>query len=69
LAANFFLLRSEFPPAVIASSRAEQYCLAIKHGLRLETQPLVDLLAGSLLESLHYCLGEKAPAAAFHILD
>ncbi|HVN78808.1 MAG TPA: Fic family protein, partial [Terriglobia bacterium] len=68
LAANFFLLRAGFPPAIIASSRADHYCSAIDHGLRLETQPLVDLLAGSLLESLHYCLGEKAPAAAFHIL-
>ncbi len=68
LAANFFLLRAEFPPAVIASSRADQYCSAIEHGLRLETQPLVDLLAGSLLESLQYCLGETAPASAFQIL-
>jgi hypothetical protein len=68
LAANFFLLRAEFPPAVITSSRSDQYCSAIEHGLSLETQPLVDLLAGSLLESLHYCLGERAPASAFQIL-
>ena len=68
LAANFFLFRAEFPPAVIASSRTDQYCFAIKKALRLETQDLIDLLVGSVLESLHYCLGEKTPASAFQIL-
>jgi len=68
LAANFFLLRSDFPPAVIAADRAEQYRSAIGNALKMDTQPLVDLLAASVLESLCHCLGEAAQTLAFTIL-
>jgi hypothetical protein len=68
LAANFFLLRAGFPPAFIPPSRTGQYSVAIEKALRLETQSLVDLWAGSLLESLLYCLGETPTPSAFQIL-
>lgn len=69
LAANLFLLRNEFPPAPIASSRAGEYHTSITSAFKFHTQPLIDLLADSVLESLCYCLGETTPLPKFLILQ
>jgi Fic family protein len=53
---NFYLLRAQYPPAIIPVSRAAEYRLAIKYALGFHTQPLVDLLADSVRESLRCCL-------------
>ncbi|PYV42691.1 MAG: hypothetical protein DMG06_13135 [Acidobacteria bacterium] len=55
---NFFLLGADYPPAVISSGGASQYAIAIQNSLRFHTQPLIDLLADSVLQSLQFCLGE-----------
>ncbi len=69
LASNFFLLRAGYPPALIKAAKASQYAIAIEQALRFHTQPLIDLLTDSLLESLQYCLGEPFHPAKLPILQ
>jgi Fic family protein len=69
LFANFFLLRADYPPAIVSSERASQYAIAIQNSLRFHTQPLIDLLADSVLRSFQFCLGEPSPPAGLPILQ
>jgi Fic family protein len=60
LFANFFLLKSGYPPAILPSTKAPQYAAAIQNSFRFHTQPLIDLLTEAVLQGLLYCLAEPA---------
>ncbi|MEW5978149.1 MAG: Fic family protein [Acidobacteriota bacterium] len=68
LFSNFYLLRSGYPPAIIPSAKASQYAIAMQNSLRFHTQPLIDLLADSLRQTLAFCLDEACPPS-FTILQ
>lgn len=68
LFSNFFLLRADYPPAVISSEKSSQYAIAIQNSLKFHTQPLIDLLADSVLQSFRFCLEEPSHPAELRIL-
>jgi Fic family protein len=68
LFANFFLLKTGYPPAIIPSARAGQYAAAIQNSFRFHTQPLIDLLTEAVLQGLQYCLAEPAGPPQLQIL-
>jgi len=68
LFANFFLLKSGYPPAIIPSDKAPQYAAAIQNSFRFHTQPLIDLLTEAVLQGLRYCLAEPTGPPQLHII-
>ena len=68
LASSFFLLKAGYPPAVIPAARVDDYRLAIENALALLTQPLVDLMADSVLDSLCFCVGGSSDPQTFRVL-
>ncbi len=52
LAASFFTLRQELPPIIIKPERKTEYDAALGESLRMNTQPMVELVAGSIEQSL-----------------
>jgi Fic family protein len=52
LAASLFTLRQELPPIIIKPARKADYDRALNEGLRMNTQPMVDLVAISIEQSL-----------------
>ena len=69
LFSNFFLLKAGYPPAIIDPCKGSQYAMAIQNSLRFHTQPLIDLLAESVHQSLFYCLDEPPPAPGLTVLQ
>lgn len=68
LCSNFFLLKAGYPPAVIPTSKASQYAIAIQNSLRFHTQPIIDLIAEAVAQSLARCLGEPLPPPKLNVL-
>lgn len=54
LAASLFTLRRELPPLIIRPDRAQAYRAAVSEGMRMNTTPMVELLA----EVIETALGE-----------
>lgn len=52
LAASLFTLRRALPPIIISRDRADTYYRALLTGFQMATQPLVELIAQSLGETL-----------------
>lgn len=52
VAASLFTLRNELPPVIIKPERAPEYRDALDEGRRMNTQPMVELVAGAIEESL-----------------
>lgn len=48
IAAQLFLLREGWPPAIVRSELEADYRRAILHAMHMDTQPIVDLLAQSV---------------------
>lgn len=60
LLSNFFLLRADYPPAVISPAKASQYAIAIQNSLRFDTQLMIDLITEAVDQGLAYLLDEPA---------
>lgn len=69
LFSSFFLLKAGYPPAVIPANQAGQYSLAIQSSLRLDTQPIIDLISDATDWSLRRCLGESAAPPRLKVLS
>ncbi len=54
--ANFFVLRSGFPPAIIRVKDAEAYRRAVDAGLAMDTSPLTTLIANAVQRVLDFSL-------------
>jgi hypothetical protein len=52
VAASLFTMRRGLPPLIIAPANARQYHDAVNEGRRMNTQPLVDLLAIAVEQAL-----------------
>jgi Fic family protein len=52
LTASFFTLRQGLPPIIIKPERRTAYDAALSESLRTNTQPMVELVAGSIEQSL-----------------
>jgi Fic family protein len=61
LVSGFFLLKAGYPPAIVPPDTAGQYDVAVHEALRLQTQPIIDLITETVEHSLAYLLGEPAP--------
>jgi hypothetical protein len=53
-AASLFTMRSGLPPMIFKPDRASAYLAALSEGLRMNTRPMVELIA----EAIEVCLGE-----------
>ena len=69
LFSNFFLLKAGYPPAVIPTSQASEYALAVERALRFDTQPIIDLIADATDRSLRWCLGEPPAPPKLKVLS
>lgn len=52
IAASLFTLRQELPPIIIKPDKRSAYLAALNEGLQMNTQPMVELVAGSIEQSL-----------------
>ena len=52
VAASLFTLRSDLPPLVIKSEMNADYLLALDEAIRMNTKPMVELLAWAVAETL-----------------
>ena len=52
VAASLFTLRSDLPPLVIKSEMNSGYLLALDEAIRMNTKPMVELLAWAVVETL-----------------
>ncbi|MBI3651845.1 MAG: Fic family protein [Acidobacteria bacterium] len=52
IAASLFLLRSELPPLIFKPEQDAAYTAARREGLHLNTQPMVELIAASVEQTL-----------------
>jgi Fic family protein len=68
LFSGFFLLKAGYPPAIIPPDRAGQYAVAIHKALRLQTQPIIDLITEAVEHSLAYLLDEPAAPPKLTVL-
>jgi Fic family protein len=69
LFSNFFLLKAGYPPAIIRTSQASEYALAVQSSLRFDTQPIIDLIADAADRSLRWCLGEPPAPPKLKVLS
>jgi fido (protein-threonine AMPylation protein) len=69
LFSNFFLLQAGYPPAIIPTSQASEYALAVQSSLRFDTQPIIDLIADAADRSLRWCLGEPPAPPKLKVLS
>lgn len=52
LAASLFTLRSQLPPIIFRIEQREAYRAALREGLRMNTQPMVELVAQAIEQTL-----------------
>ena len=52
LAASLFTMRSGLPPLIFQAHKHDAYVAALREGLRMNTQPMVELLARSVEQTL-----------------
>ncbi|HXG67986.1 MAG TPA: Fic family protein, partial [Blastocatellia bacterium] len=52
LAASLFTLRASLPPVIIRPEQHAAYLAALDEGLRMETRPMVELMAEALEKTL-----------------
>lgn len=52
VAASLFTLRSQLPPVIVAPERASAYSAALNEGLRMDTKPMVELMAEAIEATL-----------------
>jgi Fic family protein len=69
LFSNFFLLKAEYPPAIIPPDQASQYAVAIQKSLSLQTQPIIDLIAEAVEHGLAYLLEEPTAPPKLTVLE
>ena len=68
LFSNFFLLKADYPPAIIPASQADQYAVAIQRSLGFDTQPIIDLIAEATDRGLRWCLGDPPAPPKLKVL-
>ncbi len=66
---SYYLLRSGYPPALIPSSLASQYAVAIQNALHYDTQGIIDLIAQAVTNGLADCVGQTKLANPFRIIE
>jgi hypothetical protein len=52
LAASLFTLRNQLPPIIFKPEQGEAYTTALQEGLRMNTQPMVELVAAAIEQTL-----------------
>jgi hypothetical protein len=52
VAASLFTLRSQLPPIIFTPQQREAYTTALQEGLRMNTQPMVELVAAAIEQTL-----------------
>ena len=52
VAASLFTLRSQLPPVIVTHERASAYRAALNEGLRMDTKPMVELMAEAIEATL-----------------
>lgn len=58
--ANFYLIKAQFPPAILTPQEEASYRGAVNAGLTMDTTPLTTLLANAVARTMDFCLHGSA---------